>query len=360
MDRSASGVRRLVALLTVLAAALPWASARAEAGGLLPVSAEAELSASERAEALEASVSFFARLPEPVPLTPPTQGANRTANRYAECAEPSCAGPYAQALDLDFAVLVRLFAPTPRSAGGSVSAAIVTPEALAYVGTAEVGAAGMFAAVSRALGIAYERYRRGPGPWLSVEGPDGSRVRIDDHAPAGTPYTERHEPGVHRVYVENEAGKPLYELSLRLPDDPAHHERLRVEPAPSVPTPTEVAASSTPAAAAATAAAPAPREERSYWRRRRSKWNYYVGVPIALVGAFYTAVGIGHYLARGDCAERAQSTCVRRKTVDAGSRAALIGGLGGLAVGGGLFVSAGVLRTSGERSLARFGVGGSF
>jgi hypothetical protein len=317
---------------------------RAEAGALLPVRAETAVPFDDRESALESAVSFFARLPEPIPLALPEDGAARTKAQFHGCDDAGCAAAYAQALEVDFAVLVQLFEPDTEHVTGSLRAAIVTAQGVRYGAEVETGAVGMHAAVARALASAYERYRRGPGPWLTVAGPEGSEARIDERAATLLPFTDRYAPGEHHVRVTSEHGELLYDGVVRLPEELAHHERLEVGPEPM----------------ARTTRPDDAQREHSYWQRRRSKWNYLIGVPVAIAGAFYTAVGISHYARRGSCARRSEGLCVERNAVDGTSRAALILGISGIAVGAGLFMGAGVLREGPHRDMAFWTLGGTF
>src|SRR5690606_21174285 len=117
------------------------------------------------------------------PITPPEEGLRRAGSEFRSCGEPTCAQDVAVKLEVDFAVVVRLFAPDRRGSAGSLSAALVTPDGTAYSGNVEIGEAGVHAAATRAVQHAHERLRRGPGPWLKIDGPDGSRVRVDGRAP---------------------------------------------------------------------------------------------------------------------------------------------------------------------------------
>jgi hypothetical protein len=322
-------------------AAVP--NVHADAGAMLPILVEQADAKVDRLEVEQAARRYFALLPEPIPVTASEDALRRAGARFRSCGEPGCASEYARALGIDLAIAVRLFAPDREAPFGSLSAALVTSEGTAFTGGVRVDERGLADATVRALGLAYERWRRGPGPWLSVDGPHGSRVRVDQGPLAIVPYTERHEPGLHQLRVEDEAGNAIYSAALQLPDDPNHHERVHVKPIAREP----MAASEPMAAGAPVAAQPPPAAPLppSYWQRKRSVWNYVLGVPIALAGVFYTSVGIAQFHARGDCSEHAGGTCTRRKTVNAGSRAALALGLTGVAVGGGLFLGAGVVRT---------------
>lgn len=256
--------------------------ARADVGALLPVvvehgtrSAESvgEAAQSElETDVHEAVLGYFARLPDAIPLTPPDAGIERAGEPFRGCSEASCASEYARALAVDLAVVVQLLAPSAEAPEDRLRATLVTSEGHAHTGEVRVDERGVGDATVRAVGLAYERWRRGP-------------TRVE---PARTD------------------ARPA--VQLRVPE------------------------------------ARRDGEASSYWQRKRSKWNYIVGVPIAAVGVFYTVVGAMQFAARGSCAEEVAGQCTREKTVDAGSRAALALGLVGIAVGGGGFLAAGIVR----------------
>ncbi|HEY6881590.1 MAG TPA: hypothetical protein VI299_26370 [Polyangiales bacterium] len=329
--------------LAVLSIACSVRPVHADAGALLPIRAEVGVPAALRVEAEQAALRYFAMLPEPIPVTTSEDGLRRAGPRFRDCAEPTCASAYAGVLAIDLAVAIRLFAPDKEAPHGGLSVALVTREGNAFTGNVHIDDRGVEDATVRALGVAYERWRRGPGPWLNVDGPAGSRISVDGGPLTALPYVEKQDPGLHRVRVEDESGQELYSGSVHLPDDANHRERLHVEPAP-------VAAASTFEASTG-----------AYWHRPRSRWNYWAGVPLVVAGVFYTAVGIAQFAARGDCAEEAGGRCVRQKTVNAGSRAALALGIAGIAVGGGLFMGAGLVREHGQPgSTGMLQLGGKF
>lgn len=348
--RVASGRARASApwacLLAALFIACGVARAHADAGALLPIRAEAGVPAALRIEAEQAALRYFALLPEPIPVAPSEDGLRRAGARFRDCAEPACASAYAGVLAIDLAVAIRLFAPDKEAPHGGLSATLVTREGNAFTGNVHIDDRGVEDATVRALGVAYERWRRGTGPWLSVDGPAGSRISVDDGPLTALPYVEKHDPGLHRVHVEDANGTELYSGAVHLPDDANHRERLHVEP--------PLVAEVEPGAVAGAAGS-------GYWDRPRSRWNYWAGVPLVVAGVFYTAVGIAQFAARGDCAEESGGRCVRQKTVNAGSRAALALGIAGIAVGGGLLLGAGIVRAHGQPgSTGLLQLGGKF
>jgi hypothetical protein len=301
--------------------------AHAEAGALLPIVSEAGVPEQDSLVAQQAVIAYFAQRSEAVPVAPPEESLRRAGAAFRNCGDSTCAQAFAQKLEVDFAVVVRLFAPDRRSGPGSLSVALVTQDGAAYSGNVEIGDAGVHAATTRAAQLAHERLVRGPGPWLKIDGPNGSRVRVDGRTLHAIPYMEKAEPGLHRILVESEAGSMLYDGTVTLPDDPAYYAQVKVEnKAP-------------PSAAASSPKAEV--EKPGYWHGKRSKWNYIIGVPLTVAGLIYTAVGAVHYASRGNCVD---SNCAVVKTVDGNSKAALGLGLAGVAVGAGAFLFAGVIR----------------
>jgi len=329
-------VRSLARLfIAVSALAMFTGRVRAEAGALLKPITEANVSDQDSLTAQQAVVSYFAQFPDAIPITPPDESIRRAGPEFRNCGDAGCAQAFANKLDVDFAVVVRLFAPDRRTGPGSLSVALVTPDGTAYSGNVDVGDAGVHAAATRAAQIAYERLSRGPGPWLKVDGPDGSRVRVDGRAPQAVPYMEKTEPGLHRIVVESQAGSMLYDGTITLPDDPAHYQQLQVENhGPQMIDPGAIATE-------------VPRKDDGFWSRKRSKWNYIIGAPLTALGLAYTIVGVIHYTQKGNCVEDGpgEKTC---NVVNGNSKAALGIGAASLAIGGGLFLGAGIIRERGQ------------
>ena len=303
--------------------------ARADAGALLPPVGEPTVPDANLIVAAQAVTSFFAELPEAIPLTPPEDGLPRAGNQFRNCGDPQCAHEYAETLGVDFAVLVRLFAADRRDARPSVSVALITSEGLTFVGNVEVGDAGVHRAVLEAVDHAYERFVRGPGPWLKVDGPDGARVRVDNGVPQALPYTEKHDPGLHRVKIDMADGKVLLDTSVNLPNDPSHYEQI-VAHDPNEP----VARNDVNASSSS--------EGKGFWKRKRSYWNYIIGIPLVAVGAWAMTNGIDHLQKKGDCSN--EPTCTEEYKFNAKSKALLYGGIASVAVGAGAFLAAGVVR----------------
>jgi hypothetical protein len=267
----------------------------------------------------QAVTSFFAELPEAIPLTPPEDGLPRAGNQFRNCGDPQCAQQYAETLSVDFAVLVRLFAADRKDAHASVSVALVTSAGLTYVGNVEVGDAGVHRAVLSAVDNAYERFVRGPGPWLKVDGPDGARVRVDDGASQALPYTEKHDPGLHRIKIDTADGKVLLDTSVNLPNDPSHYEQILARDP------------SDPVAQVDSTGEPATGEKPSFWKRKRSYWNYIIAVPLLAAGGWALANGADHLSNRGDCSN--EPVCNQEYKFSLKSKLLFYGGIAGVALG---------------------------
>lgn len=331
-------VRSLARMGTALLVLAMFAGhVQAEAGALLKPVAEASVSDQDSLTAQQAVVAYFAQFPDAIPITPPDEAIRRAGPEFRSCGDAACAQAFALKLDVDFAVVLRLFAPDRRNGPGSLSAALVTPDGTAYAGNVDIGESGVHAAATRAVQLAYERLSRGPGPWLKVDGPDGSRVRVDGRSPQLVPYMEKIEPGLHRILVESAAGSQLYDGTVTLPDDPAHYEQLMIKNSGAQPI--------DPGAIATEV----PRRDDSFWSRKRSKWNYIIGAPLTALGLAYTIAGIIHYSKDGVCTERLPNgVCAEQNTINGNSKAALAIGATSLAIGGGLFMGIGIIRERGQ------------
>jgi hypothetical protein len=295
--------------------------ARADAGALLPPVGEPTVPDADLIVAAQAVTSFFAELPEAIPLTPPEDGLPRAGNQFRNCGEPQCAHEYAQTLGVDFAVLVRLFAADRKDSRASVSVALVTSEGLAYVGNVEVDEAGVHRAVLLAVDHAYERFIRGPGPWLKVDGPDGARVRVDNGVPQALPYTEKYDPGLHRVKIDLPDGKVLLDTTVNLPNEPSHYEQI-------------LARDPNEGVASGELGSTSGGEKKSFWKRRPNLWKYaLVGLPIFAVGTWAVANGAHHKRQSGQCVDEA---CFDEYKFDRTSKALLYGGITGMLVGAAL------------------------
>jgi hypothetical protein len=324
--------------IATLALMMVAGSAQAEAGALLRPVAEASVSDQDSLTAQQAVISYFAQFPDAIPITPPDEGIRRAGGEFRNCGDASCAQAFAIKLDVDFAVVVRLFAPDRRNGPGSLSAALVTPDGVAYAGNVDINESGVHAAATRAVQLAYERLARGPGPWLKVDGPDSSRVRVDGRSPQALPYMEKIEPGLHRILVEGPSGATLYDVTITLPDDPAHYEQIQVDdkaqPIDSGAVATEV-----------------PRRDDGYFSRKRSKWNYIIGAPLTALGIAYTVAGLIQVANKGECVPVKDmpgwSDC---NTTDGNTKLVFAVGATTIAIGAGLFMGVGIIRQSSSSS----------
>jgi hypothetical protein len=319
-------------LLCAAAAASP-ALARADTAVVTPPSHD-EGTNPERVRAAERALgAFFTREAPGTSVVLSSALTVQVSPALRACLVPSCAGELASAAHADFTVLLHVFAGDGSAAEGSVSAAFVGPDGVVYAGAASFGGEAELhdaeSATQRALTIARERRQRGPGPWLRVRAPEGSRVSVDGGAAVAPPYLERHEPGLHRIEVTGPAGTSILQTLVTLPDDPASYEEVTAAPAET--------------------RAPVPPDRgHGYFLRPRSPWNYYVGVPLAALGVAGMVTGLVHHARRGDCVDDCQQDAqgdYRVYGVSGLSRALLFGGAGLTAVGGLGFLAVGLIRS---------------
>lgn len=310
------------------------ALAQADVAVLTPASRDDGTSPASVAAAEQAAASYFAREAASTRVLNSAALPASVPGTLRACAAPSCAAELTRAAQADFAVLVHVFAGDGGASEGSVSAAFVGADAVVYAGAASFGGEAELrdapSAAARALAIARERHQRGPGPWLRVRAPEGSRVSVDGAAPVALPYLERHEPGLHRLEVTGPSGAALLQTLVTLSDDPASYEDV------------QASAGDAPSAQPTNSA-----ERRGYFARPRSKWNYVVGVPLTALGLAGVATGLAHYARRGECVDRCEPDADGGYSVygvDALSRTLLYGGAALTAVGGVGFLALGVLR----------------
>lgn len=88
---------------------------------------------------------------------------------------------------------------------------------------------GVANAVLEATRGAYQRARRGPGPWLEVTGrPAGSAVVVDGQPMGAVPGRYRVAGGLHRVVVRAEGFEP-YDATVTVPRNPDGLRRIELE-----------------------------------------------------------------------------------------------------------------------------------
>jgi hypothetical protein len=314
------------------------ALALADVAVLTPASHDDGTSPASVAAAEQAVTGYFAREAASTRLLKSAALPATVPGAVRSCTAPTCAAELTRAAEGDFTVLVHVFAGDGGASAGSVSAAFVGADGVVYAGAASFGGEAELSdapsATARALAIARERHQRGPGPWLRVRAPEGSRVSVDGATPVALPYLERHEPGLHRIEVTGPSGVPLLQTLVTLTDDPASYEDVLAN------------ASDAPRAERVRSAEP-----RGYFARPRSKWNYVVGVPLTALGLAGMATGLTHYARRGECVDRCEPDAQGGYGVygvDALSRTLLYGGAALTGVGGVGFLALGVLRAPQE------------
>jgi hypothetical protein len=148
-----------------------------------------------------------------------------------------------------------------------------------YVGSAELGEAGLAVALDRALATARSRQALGPGPWLRVEGePRGALIVVDGTDWGVLPNEAAMRPGEHRVVVRLE-GYVAEERTVRVPPGASEPVVVSVRLAPVEP--------------ARPRSVTRPRQRRAPPpSRRATRIERPVAGPLLLGGAGVAALGI--------------------------------------------------------------------
>lgn len=175
----------------------------------------------------------------------------------------------------------------PDGAVSGVSVSILMPAGQRFSEGAQVGSpTELQAAVSRATAGAYGRLRRGPGPWLQLDGtPEGAAITVDGQAAGALPRLVRVSGGLHRVIVSHPGYEPLDE-TITVPRNPDALKRVElalhasVEPQPSIAT-----------------------------VERRSPWNYAIAGVAALTGALLSIGPVQSAVQDGECGRKELGAC---------------------------------------------------
>lgn len=304
---------RRVLWLAVLACMMLPMAVRADVAILLEAESEQPIADRDVRVVENSARDFFAE--KDIPVVEPHLARERLGADYTACSRPACAPDSLKALGADFAVALRLYAHEEMAEVGSVSVAIVDPGGVTYASTFGVVDSALVKAVRKAVLESWEKYKRGPGPWLNVEGPDGAMVVVDGKPHGLTPYVGRIEAGLHRVQVTANDGSILHNAAIRIPDQPAHYGYVNAGPegeelaepsdVPDAERGMEAVAASEPAranAVAVTTASSAPRSDDPV--RTEVHWsNYLAGGGLVAIGAA-VMVGPAISMAReGQCVD---------------------------------------------------------
>jgi hypothetical protein len=156
-------------------------------------------------------------------------------------------------------------------------------------------------AVLAATRGAYERARRGPGPWLAVTGrPDGSAVLVDDKPVGSVPGSFRVAGGLHHVVVRAEGFAP-FDATITVPRNPDALKRVQIALQP---------ASTLPVAAGATQPA---------GDTRPSPLNFAIAGAAVVVGSLLAIGPVRTAVEDGECGREESGRCTGIVEFDAGS-----------------------------------------
>jgi hypothetical protein len=229
------------ARLLLIAAVLSPGVVRAERAVMLAARSERPLSSVERAE-LTAALEDALRAHDVEPIA-------TTATE--PCAEVACIEAAIHDSGAGHAVELTVWRAVDESISG-VSVSLVKAGGERYSEGAQVDRAeGPRAAVATATRGAYERMRRGPGPWLELSGePAGAAITVDGQAAGALPRQVKVAGGLHRVVV-SQPGFESFDETITVARNPDALKRVTValRPAPLETTsdaPTSAAAKSSP------------------------------------------------------------------------------------------------------------------
>jgi len=208
-------------------------------------------------------------------------------------------------------------ATSPDGGAGGVSVALVSSDGLRYSeGAVVVGKneAAIIDAIAVATRGAYERLRRGPGPWLDVTGgPHGSAIVVDDRRVGIVPGRYRVSGGLHHVVV-SAPGFATYDATITVPRNLDAWKQLEIELQP------------TPEPAGAAALSDESNE-------RRSPLNYAIAGCALTLGAVIAIAPMRTMLNGGECGRMDSGRCTGVIEMDTGSSVQL-GAAALLVVGG--------------------------
>ena len=209
-----------------------------------------------------------------------------------------------------------------RAGDGAVSGvavSVTTPDGARYRQGAELAADGQLAAaVAEATAGAYARLRRGPGPWLELEGsPAGAVISVDGQAAGALPRRVKVAGGLHHLEVESPGYTPFDE-TITVPRNLDALKRVRValEPLP--------VASVPPVGLPPSAASP-------------SAWNYVLGGLAVGVGVLLAIGPVRSAVDDGECGRTEAGRCTGVVRFDGLEAVKLVAGAV-LVVGGVAFV----------------------
>jgi len=265
----------------LITALLASATARAERAVVLAARSEQPLSAAERTE-LTAAIDHALRAHEVEPLA-------TTATE--PCPDIACVAAAIRDGSAGHAVELTVWRAVDGTISG-ISVSLVKPSGERYSEGAQIEAdGGVRAAIASAAHGAYERMRRGPGPWLELAGqPAGASITVDGQAAGALPRQVKVTGGLHRVVVSHPGFEPFDE-TVTVARNPDALKRVSVALQRALP----------PAATTTQDSAPA--------RTERSPLNYAIAGAAAAVAVVLAIGPVRSALDDGECGRIERDRC---------------------------------------------------
>jgi len=208
------------------------AAARAESAALLVPGGEARLSAADKQRALAALTAALEA--EEIRVMTRAESDRRLGRRspLRDCGRADCAIELRRVLAVDLIAGVALW---PDAGGDRPTSAVVTlldANGASFDATAPITNDDLPAAIAAAYTRARERQRRGPGPWLRIDGgPPGAIVTIDGTDEGVLPFQGRVPPGDHLLRIHLTGHRP-HEQPLQVAPGAATEMTLEVRLSP--------------------------------------------------------------------------------------------------------------------------------
>lgn len=212
-----------------LLVALSWAGtvrAQLRTAAVLPaVGGHREIPAEVRDEARRAAIEFL-RVEDLIVLDD-SRLMGLTPEQRACTDLEACGNDVRNALGVDLVVALVVWGRDDDPSRPESVHAVIQDALARYTGTA-TAPQGVATAVRDALRNALRDQRRGPGPFLRVEGTRGAVCELDGRAIGAIPLTVRVTPGEHRLRVRLEGYEPQTLTVAIGDDDPARVTQVEV------------------------------------------------------------------------------------------------------------------------------------
>jgi hypothetical protein len=321
---------RAVAITLLLLALMPLA-ALAQTVAILPPAVDPGITQAE-AKATVEQIAAHLRAQGFVTIDPAVV-QRKIPRALQACTRSDCARDSIEPLAADLALLLSLF-PEGDTAKVSVSLALVDKAGVSYAGAA--GSEHGKASIVGALDDAIARQRRGPGPWLTIQGePRGADILINGKPVGQLPrYTGRVDLGVSHLVVHEPGYKELntmIDAGQSLDGSKVIDVKLDPAPLPSLAAPIAIrsnGAPDDPHTRAALDAGDAREDDPTRSRRRATAPDYVLGGVLALGGVMLATIDPIQAAAKsGDCADascRRLYTFSTRSTIEVAGGAALV------------------------------------